>query len=195
MRTIIKSVETYLPKKVLSNDDLSEFLDTSHEWIFSRTGIERRHLVEEGELVSDLGLKAALKAIDAAKISAKDLDAIVVATATADRRFPSASAKIQGDLGAVKAFAFDINAACSGFIYALSICDSLIKTKELKNVLLIGADTLSLFVDWTDRATCVLFGDGAGAAVLQPSDDNARGVIATKLYSDGTKYDYILSHD
>ncbi|MDR0744405.1 MAG: ketoacyl-ACP synthase III [Holosporales bacterium] len=196
MKTIIKSVESYLPEKVLTNEDLSKFLDTSHDWIYSRTGIEKRHLVDKDELTSDLGLKAAIKAIESAQISPSDLDAIVVATATSDRRFPSAANKIQGDLGANRAFAFDLNAACSGFIYALFVCDSFIKSHGLKNILLIAADTLSLFIDWTDRATCVLFGDGAGAVVLQATEDNVdRGIVAAKLYSDGTKYDYILANN
>ncbi len=197
MRTIITSVGSSLPKKVVSNDDLSQTLDTSHEWIYERTGIERRHLVSDGEFASDLGAKAATDALQKAGICASEVDAIIVATATADRRFPSCACKIQGEIGAVNAFAFDVNAACSGFIYGLSIADSLIKTKSLKNVLLIGADTLSLFVDWSDRSTCVLFGDGAGAMLLQSShEDTSNGIIATKLYSDGekSKHDYILAN-
>ena len=194
MSTIITSVESYLPSKIVTNDDLAKTLDTSHEWIYERTGIERRHIVD-GELASDLGFKAAQRAIESAGIRPDEVDAIIVATATADRRFPSCASKIQGELGASKAFAFDINAACCGFIYALSIADSLVKTRSLKNVVLVGVDTLSLFVDWTDRASCVLFGDGAGAFVLQNSN-NAKdlGIIATKLYSDGSKYDYILAN-
>ena len=198
MKTVIRSVEVCLPDKVVSNDDLSKFLDTSHEWIYTRTGIERRHVVErngEGELTSDLATKASMKALQSADITAGDLDAIVVATSTSDRRFPSVATKVQGNIGAHKAFAFDVNAACCGFVYALSVCDSLIKSNSLKNVLLIGADTLSLFVDWTDRSTCVLFGDGAGAVVLNGADVSDEGVLATKLYSDGTKYDFIVSNN
>ena len=194
--TKILSIESFLPSKVVSNDDLSQKLDTSHEWIYERTGIERRHIVDEGQFSSDLGYKAAKKVLDASGIAAEEIDAIIVATTTSDRRFPSCAAKIQGDLHATKAFAFDINAACSGFIYALALADSLIKSRSLKNVLLIGVDTLSLFVDWTDRSTCVLFGDGAGALILQSSNDTSSktGIIATKLYTDGSKYDYILSN-
>lgn len=198
MKTIIKSVEICLPEKVVSNDDLSKFLDTSHEWIFTRTGIERRHVVEqngEGELTSDLATKAAIKALQSAGLDAFELDAIIVSTTTSDRRFPSVATKVQGNIGASKAFCFDVNAACSGFIYGLAVCDSLIKTRALKNVLLIGADTLSLFVDWTDRSTCVLFGDGAGAVVLNGSENSDGGIIATKLLSDGTKFDFIVSEN
>jgi 3-oxoacyl-[acyl-carrier-protein] synthase-3 len=196
-RSVISSIATHLPEKVVTNDDLSKTLDTSHEWIFDRTGIEERHIVSDGELASDLGVKAAQKAIEQIGLNPVEVDAIIVSTTTADRRFPSCAARIQGELGATKAFAFDINAACAGFIYSLAITDSMMKTMGLKNVLLITCETLSLFVDWTDRSTCVLFGDGAGALVLQPSSEGNRGLVATKLYSDGAKdkYDSILSHN
>ena len=179
----ISSIESYLPAKILTNDDLAKIVDTSHEWIYERTGIEQRHVVD-GECASDLGVQAAQKALLSAGVLAKDIDAVIVSTCTGDTRFPSCACKIQGAVGAVHAFAFDINAACGGFLYGLSVADSMMKSMGLKNVLLIAVDTLSLFVDWTDRATCVLFGDGAGAVVLQNSSDE-NGVIATKLYADG----------
>jgi 3-oxoacyl-[acyl-carrier-protein] synthase-3 len=198
MKTIISSIATHLPEKVITNYDLEESLDTSNEWIVRRTGIEERHVVSDGELASDLGVKAAVKAIAQAGISASEIDAVVVSTTTADRRFPSCASKIQGEIGAMNAFAFDINAACAGFIYNLAISDSLMKGMKLKNILLVTCETLSLFVDWSDRATCVLFGDGAGAIVLQSADDSCEsGIIATDLYSDGSKemYESILAHN
>lgn len=195
--TKIISVSSFLPEKVLTNDDLSKTLDTSHEWIYTRTGITSRHIASEDELTSDLALKAAQTVLSKADLDAKDLDAIIVSTTTSDRRFPSTACKIQGELGADKAFAFDINAACAGFIYALAVADSMMKSMNLQNVLLVASETLTKFVDWTDRSTCVLFGDGAGAFVLQNSNDNSSGIIATKLYSNGSeeKYNFILSHN
>lgn len=193
----INSVASYLPSKVVTNDDLSKTLDTSHEWIYTRTGIASRHIAGDDELTSDLALNAAKKALERSHLNPKDIDAIIVSTTTADRRFPSVACKLQGELGAEKAFAFDINAACAGFIYALAVADSMMKSMHLKNVLLIASETITRFVDWSDRATCVLFGDGSGAFVLENSDDNSAGIIATKLYSNGSeeKYNYILSHD
>ncbi|MDO4974716.1 MAG: beta-ketoacyl-ACP synthase III [Alphaproteobacteria bacterium] len=192
----INSVASYLPQEVVTNDDLSKTLDTSHEWIYTRTGIASRHVAADDEFTSDLAFKAAESALKKANLDPKDLDAIIVTTITSDRRFPSVACKIQGELGASKAFAFDISAACAGFIYGLAVADSMMKSMNLKNVLLIGSETLTKFVDWTDRSTCVLFGDGAGAFVLQNSDDNSRGIIATKLYSNGEeeKYNYLLAH-
>lgn len=197
MKLKINSIATYLPEKVLTNDELPKELETSHEWIYTRTGIERRHLVED-ERTADIGLKAAQKVIEAAKINPEDIDAIIVSTTTHDQRFPSCATKIQGLLGNTKAFAFDVSAACAGFVYGLSIADALAKNMKLKNVLLIGSETLTRHVDWTDRSTCVLFGDGAGALLLQMDDTNDDcGIIATKLYSNGEpeKHDYILSRD
>ncbi|MDR1365329.1 MAG: ketoacyl-ACP synthase III, partial [Holosporales bacterium] len=171
-------------------------LDTSHEWIFSRTGIEQRRIAADDELASDLGIIAANKVISQTGIDPGEIGAIIVSTTTADRRFPSCACRIQGAIGAFNAFAFDINAACAGFIYGLSVSDSMIRTMNIKNVLLVATETLTKFVDWTDRSTCVLFGDGAGAVLLQPSDDTSRGIISTMLYSNGKpeKYDSILSH-
>jgi 3-oxoacyl-[acyl-carrier-protein] synthase-3 len=196
MRVAISSVAAYLPEGVVTNDDLARVLDTSDEWIFERTGIKTRHIVSDDELASDIGLKAAERAISQISMHPSEIDAIVVSTTTADRRFPSCSSKIQGEIGAVNAFAFDVNAACAGFIYCLAISEGIMRSMRLKNVLLISCETLSLFVDWRDRATCVLFGDGAGAVILQSSDTEDSGIIATKLYSDGSKekHDSILSH-
>ncbi|MDR3224308.1 MAG: ketoacyl-ACP synthase III [Holosporales bacterium] len=197
MRTIIRCIATYLPEKVVTNDDLSKVLDTSDEWIYTRTGIESRHIAEEDELASDLGIAASKKLLALSDIDPIDIDAVIVSTTTADRRFPSCACRIQGAIGANRAFAFDINAACAGFIYGLAISDSMIRSMNLKNVLLVTAETLTKFVDWTDRSTCVLFGDGAGALLIQSSsDDESSGIISTKLYSDGSeeRHDSILSH-
>ncbi len=196
MKLKISSIATYLPEKVLANDELPKELNTSHEWIYTRTGIERRHLVEN-ERTADIGLKAAKKALESVDFRPEDLDAIIVSTTTHDQRFPSCAAKIQGLLGNTRAFAFDVSAACAGFVYGLSIADAMAKNMNLKNVLLIGSETLTRHVDWTDRSTCVLFGDGAGALLLQMDKNDDRGIIATKLYSNGDpeKHDYILSRD
>ncbi|MDR0695492.1 MAG: ketoacyl-ACP synthase III [Holosporales bacterium] len=197
MANVIAGISSHLPERIVTNDELSQALDTSHEWIFTRTGIEKRHIAATNEFSSDLGITAAMVALGKAGVAPKDVDAIIVSTTTADRRFPSCACRIQGEIGAARAFAFDINAACAGFIYGLAVADSMMNSMRLKNVLLVAAETLTKFVDWSDRATCVLFGDGAGAFVLQTVDDPAAGgIIATKLYSDGTeaKYNSILSH-
>lgn len=197
MKVKIASVASYLPEKVVTNDDLSKTLDTSHEWIYTRTGIESRHIAGPNELTSDLAIAAAKKAISQTSLDPNDIDAIIVSTTTGDSRFPSCACKVQGAIEARNAFAFDVNAACSGFIYAMAVADSMIKSMNLKNVLLIASETITKFVDWTDRSTCVLFGDGAGAFVLQQSDDDVSGIIATKLYSNGEddKFNSIVSHN
>jgi 3-oxoacyl-[acyl-carrier-protein] synthase-3 len=196
VKIAITGISAYLPKKVITNDDLAKTLDTSHEWIYTRTGIEKRHVVSEKELASDLGIKAAKGIIEQTNLNPKEIDGIIVSTTTADRRFPSCACKIQGEIGAKNAFALDINAACAGFIYGLAVSDSMMKGLNLNTVLLIGAETLSKFVDWTDRSTCVLFGDGAGAFLLQAST-RRNSIIAAKLYSDGKKekYNHILAHN
>lgn len=197
MKARIISVSSYLPSKVVTNDDLSKTLDTSHEWIYTRTGIESRHVSGEDELASTLAIEASKKAISKIDLDPATIDAIIVSTTTGDSRFPSCACKIQGAIGASKAFAFDVNAACSGFLYAIAVADSMMKTMKLKRVLLVASETLTKFVDWTDRSTCVLFGDGAGAFVLEASDDENVGIIATKLYSNGEdeKYSSIISHN
>ncbi|MDR0640801.1 MAG: ketoacyl-ACP synthase III [Holosporales bacterium] len=198
MKTAISSIAGYLPSKIITNDDLSKTLDTTHEWIFDRTGIEQRHLVSDGEFASDLGIIAAKKALEQINFDPSNIDAIIVSTTTSDRRFPSCAARIQGELQANRAFAFDVAAACAGFIYTIAIADSMMKSRQLQNVLLVCCETLSLFVDWTDRSTCVLFGDGAGALLLNAAeDDSPSGLVATKLYTDGSpeKYNSILSHN
>ena len=181
---------SYLPKKILTNNDLSKKLDTSDEWIKSRTGIRQRHIADKNQLNSDLGYEAAKKAIINAKIKISDIDLIIVATSTPDHTFPSTATKVQAKLGIKKGFAFDIQAACSGFIYAMSVADNYILNNQASNALVIGSEIFSRILDWNDRSTCVLFGDGAGAIVLSKKKRNS-GIISTELYSDGRFYDLL----
>lgn len=181
----IAGTGSYLPEKVLTNDDLSQMVDTSDEWIRSRTGIRERHIAAPGQTAGDLGYEAALKAIEAAGIDAAELDMIVVGTTTPDLIFPSTACLIQARLGVVGCPALDVNAACSGFVYALSVADKFIRSGDARTVLVIGTETLSRIVDWTERTTCVLFGDGAGAVVLRADDDT--GILSTHLHADGSK--------
>ncbi len=182
----------YLPEKVLTNDDLAKFIDTSDEWIRTRTGIRQRHIAAEGEFTSHMAHKAALAAIKDANINPKDIDLIVVCSNTPDNSFPGVANKLQGylDLGQVPSF--DIQAICSGFIYGIHVVDSMIKSGKYKAVLLVCADKMSALLDWQDRSTCVLFGDGAGAVILQHCDSNA-GVIDSNIYSDGSMYDILYT--
>jgi len=173
-----------VPDRILTNADLEKLVDTSDEWIKERTGMEVRHIVEEGVFTSDLATEAARRALDDAKVSPEQVDVIIVGTVTGDVGFPSTACFVQEKLGASNAAAFDIAAACSGFLYGLSLGDALIASGQAQRVLVIGAETLSLITDYEDRATCVLFGDGAGAAVLEPSRDG-RGVLGTYMKSDG----------
>jgi len=181
----IAGTGSYLPERVLSNEELSRQVDTSDEWIHSRTGIRQRHIAAEGQTTGDLGEQAARRAMDAAGVSADQLDMIVVGTTTPDLIFPSTACLIQARLGAGGCAAFDVNAACSGFVYALSVADKFIRSGDARTVLVVGAETLSRIVDWTDRSTCVLFGDGAGAVVLKADDET--GILSTHLHADGAK--------
>ena len=180
----ILSTGSYAPDRIITNNDLSEIMDTSDEWIYSRTGIRERR-ISEGENTSDIATKAAKMAIENANIKAKDIDLIIVGTVSPDCFLPSTACYVQKNIGAVNAVCFDISSACSGFIYGVSIASQFIKTGEYKVALVIGAETLSKIVDWDDRNTCVLFGDGAGAAILTNSDEI--GIIKTVMYSDGSK--------
>lgn len=181
----IISVGSYLPKNCVSNDDLPKELETSGDWIVSRTGIKQRYIAAEGELTSDLATEAAKIALKNAGF--KEVELIVVATTTPDNTFPAVAAAVQRKLGFQNSFAFDIQAVCSGFVFALSVADNYIKSGTVKTALVIGAETLTRIVDWKDRGTCVLFGDGAGAVVLQAS--NEAGIIHSKLHTDGSYYD------
>ena len=182
---------SYLPKKILTNNDLSKKLDTSDEWIKTRTGINQRYIADKKQLNSDLGFEAAKKAINNSKIKTSDIDLIILATSTPDHTFPSTATKIQGKLGIKKGFAFDIQAACSGFIYAMSIADNFLLNNQASNALVIGSEIFSRILDWNDRSTCILFGDGAGAIILSNKKKMNSGIISTELYSDGRFYDLL----
>lgn len=173
----------FLPERILTNADLEKMVDTSDEWIRTRTGVERRHIAAEEQTTSDLSVEAARVAMDAAEVSAEDIDLIVIGTTTPDLIFPNAGTLVQRRLGIHGCPAFSIEAACTGFIYALSVADKFIRAGEARCALVIGAETLSKLVDWNDRATCVLFGDGAGAVILVPSDEP--GILSTHLGADG----------
>lgn len=180
----IAGTGSYLPKKVLTNADLESMVDTTDEWIFARTGIRERHIVADDEYTSDLALHAARNAIDAAGIQASDIDLIIVATTTPDKIFPSTACILQQKLGVGGCPAFDVQAVCSGFVYALATADNFIKTGSAKCALVIGAESFSRITDWTDRSNCILWGDGAGAVILQASEE--QGVISTHLHADGS---------
>jgi len=182
---------SYLPKKILTNNDLSKKLDTSDEWIKTRTGINQRYIADKKQLNSDLAFEAAKKAIKNSKIKTSDIDLIILATSTPDHTFPSTATKIQGKLGIKKGFAFDIQAACSGFIYAMSVADNFLLNNQASNALVIGSEIFSRILDWNDRSTCILFGDGAGAIVLSKNKKMNSGIISTELYSDGRFYDLL----
>ncbi|WP_132141466.1 beta-ketoacyl-ACP synthase III [Luteibacter rhizovicinus] len=172
-----------LPERVVTNADLEKFVDTSDEWIRTRTGIRERHIAAEGETTGDLAFLAAQRALEAAGVKASEIDLIVLGTTTPDIIFPSTACLIQHRLGANGCAAFDVNAACSGFVYALGVANSFIRSGQSKKALVVGAETLTRMVDWTERETCVLFGDGAGAVVLEASDEP--GILATRLHADG----------
>jgi 3-oxoacyl-[acyl-carrier-protein] synthase-3 len=181
----IAGTGSFLPEKVLTNGELSKIVDTSDEWIAARTGIRQRHIAAEGQTSGDLGYEAAVRALEAAGVEASELDLIVVGTTTPDLIFPSTACLIQHRLGANGCPAFDVNAACSGFIYALTVADKFIRSGAAKTVLVIGTETLTRMIDWSERTTCVLFGDGAGAVVLKA--DTETGILSTHMHADGGK--------
>ncbi|WP_375207539.1 beta-ketoacyl-ACP synthase III [Hyphococcus sp.] len=189
METIIAGVGSYLPERVVTNDDLAKIVETSDEWIRSRSGIAQRHFAADDEASSDLATAAAWAALDQAGLKPRDIGLIIVATVTPDKTFPSTAVYVQDKIGAPPGIAFDVSAACAGFLYAMNIANDFIKTGQVKHALVIGAEKLSCFLDWDDRATCVLFGDGAGAVVLSGEEPqtarNPRGILATYLSSDG----------
>jgi len=185
----IAGTGSYLPEKVLTNDDLAKIVDTSDEWIASRTGIRERHVAADGETTGDLAYHAAVRAMEAAGVEASELDLIVLGTTTPDLIFPSTACLLQARLGANGCPAFDVNAACSGFIYALSVADKFIRAGASKTALVVGAETLTRMLDWGDRSTCVLFGDGAGAVVLKADEET--GIPGTHLHADGAKKDLL----
>jgi 3-oxoacyl-[acyl-carrier-protein] synthase-3 len=188
-RSVVLGCGSYLPGRVLTNSELSRMVDTSDEWIAQRTGIRERHIAAEGETTSDMGLAAARAALDAAGVDAQSIDLIVLATSTPDNTFPASAVQIQAGLGLTRGAAFDLQAVCSGFVFGLATVDGLIRTGAFKRALVIGSETFSRILDWTDRGTCVLFGDGAGALVIeaqpQPGTRTDRGVLTSHLRSDG----------
>ena len=188
---------SFLPSTVVTNDDLAKRIDTSDEWIRERTGIRQRYIAQDGEKTSDLAVGAGRAALIDAGIDAGELDMIIVATTTPDESFPATATIVQSRLGMTRGAAFDVQAVCSGFIYGMALADSLIKTGAARTILLIGAETMSRLLDWTDRTTCVLFGDGAGAVVLQAhtgrGDNSDQGVLNSKLFSDGRLHDMLYA--
>ena len=194
-RSVIRGSGAYLPEKILTNEALSEIVNTSDEWIYARTGIRRRHIAADDEMTSDLGRRAAEEALAKAEMAPEDVDLLVLATTTPDSTFPATASRIQAQLGISQGAAFDVQAVCAGFIYALGVADNFIKLGQARTALVIGAETYSRILDWTDRTTSVLFGDGAGALVLGAEEVSGeadeRGVLSTHLHTDGRYYDLL----
>ena len=194
-RAVVKGVGHYLPARVVENKEFEVSLDTSDDWITSRSGIKRRHFAAEGEKTSDMAIAAAQAALADAGLRPEDIDAIILATSTADLTFPSAATMVQTGLGMTRGFAYDVQAVCAGFVYALSTANAQIISGQAKRVLVIGAETFSRLMDWTDRSTCVLFGDGAGALVLEAAEGEGtskdRGILSVDLNSDGSYRDIL----
>ncbi|MGE3227857.1 MAG: beta-ketoacyl-ACP synthase III [Hyphomicrobium sp.] len=189
IRSVIRGVGAYLPKRIMTNADIAKIVDTTDEWIVERSGIRQRHIAADDELTSTLGIAACHQALVRAGIDPVDIDLVVCATATPDRTFPSTAVRIQSALGITKGAAFDVQAVCSGFVYALAVADNFIRTGQSVRALVVGAETFSRILDWTDRSTCVLFGDGAGAVVLEAQPQHGtrddRGILTTLIRSDG----------
>ena len=198
IRSVIRSVGAYLPKRVMTNDDFSRIVETTDEWITERTGIKQRHIAADDELTSDLGIAAAKQALVRSGIDPGDIDLIICATATPDRTFPATAVRIQAGLGITNGAAFDVQAVCSGFVYAMTTADNFLKTGQFKRAIVVGAETFSRILDWSDRGTCVLFGDGAGAVVLEAQPQKGtredRGIHSTRIRSDG-RYEDLLYVD
>ncbi|MDJ0951575.1 MAG: beta-ketoacyl-ACP synthase III [Alphaproteobacteria bacterium] len=194
-KSVIQGCGAYLPERVMTNDELARMVDTSNEWIVDRTGIHQRHIAAEGELTSDLAVKAADQALAESGMAADEIDLIVVATTTPDSTFPATAARVQGHLGANNAFAFDLQAVCSGFVFGLATVDNFLKLGQADTALVIGAEIMSRIVDWTDRTSCVLFGDGAGAVVVRAEEGAGngadRGILSSHLHSDGRYHDIV----
>lgn len=189
--TKILSCGSYLPDKILTNDDLAKMVDTNDVWITERTGIKQRHIAADNEYCSDLGYKAAQIALEKSQLTNNDIDGIIVATTTADNIFPATATKIQHKLNIKNAFAFDVQAVCSGFVYGLTLADLYIKSGKANNILVIGAETLSRILDWQDRNSCILFGDGAGAVILSKNTTTESNIIDSEIHSDGSLYEIL----
>lgn len=195
LRSVVAGCGSYLPERVVTNEELAQKVDTSHDWIVQRTGIHSRHIAADGEVTSDLAVAAARDALTQAGLDGNDLDMIVLATATPDETFPSTATTVQAQLGMSKGAAFDVQAVCSGFVYATNVADNFIRLGQAENVMVIGAETFSRILDWEDRSTCVLFGDGAGAFVLRAEEGSGssddRGILSNCLHSDGQHHDLL----
>lgn len=196
IRSVIRGVGAHLPKRVVTNDEMAKIVDTSDEWIRERTGIRQRYIAGENEFTSDLGAAAAKQALVRAGIDPVDIDLVICATATPDRTFPATAVRIQQQLGITNGAAFDVQAVCSGFVFAMTVADNFLKTGQFKRAVVIGAETFSRILDWQDRSTCVLFGDGAGAVVLEAQQQHGertdRGILATRIRSDGRFEDQLF---
>ena len=185
-RSIVAGLGGYLPERVVTNEELSQRVDTSDAWIQERTGIRQRHVASPAETCAFMGARAAAAALADAGCTAADVDAGILATCTPDQAFPASALRVQAELGIRRGFGFDVSAACSGFVYALSIADSMIRTGQAGGVLVIGSEVYSRIMNWADRGTCVLFGDGAGAAFVRSGAEDGRGILSTHLHADGT---------
>lgn len=193
LRSVILSTGSYLPDKTLTNADLEKLVDTNDDWIVQRTGIRERHIAADGQATSDMAIKAARRAMETSGLQAGDIDGVIVATTTPDQSFPSVAVRVQAALGLRAGPAFDVQAVCSGFVYALSVADSMIRSGAMKRVLVIGAEKMSSLLNWEDRTTCVLFGDGAGAVILEGQEAPQNGILSTHLYADGNLKDLLYT--
>lgn len=193
--SIIAGTGSYLPEKIMTNADLEKIVDTTDEWITQRSGIKQRHIAADDQTTGDMAIEAARNAIESSNLSPDDIDGVIVATTTPDRTFPAVAVKVQGELGIPPGLAFDVQAVCSGFVYALSVADNFIKAGQAKRILVIGAEKMSSVVDWADRTTCVLFADGAGAVILEAKENNdglaGQGIHSTHLYANGKQRDML----
>lgn len=193
IRSVIASCGAYLPAKILTNKDLEKMVDTTDEWITQRTGIKERHIAADGESSADMAVQAGRQALRNGGFTGSDIDAVIVCTCTPERSFPSVAAKVQAALGIPPGPAFDVQAVCAGFVYGLSVADSFIRAGNARRILLIGAEKMTALLDWNDRTTCVLFGDGAGAVVLEAAEGGDRGVLSTHLYANGELKDILYT--
>lgn len=194
LRSVIVSTGSYLPEKTVTNKDLEKFVDTTDDWIVQRTGIRERHIAEDNQPTSDLAIRAAQRALEASGLAPTDIDGVIVATTTPDQSFPSVAVRVQAALGLRAGPAFDVQAVCSGFVYALSVADSMLQTGAMKRVIVIGAEKMSSLLNWEDRTTCVLFGDGAGAVILESQESPSNGILSTHLYADGQFRDLLYTN-
>lgn len=199
IRSVIRGTGSYLPEKILTNHDLAKMVDTSDEWIQQRSGIKQRHIAADDQATSDMAIEAARMALSNAGLKAEDIDGIIVATTTPDNTFPSVAVKVQAALGVPTGMAFDVQAVCTGFVYALSVANNFITTGQFKRILVIGAEKMSSILDWNDRTTCVLFGDGAGAVVLEADESGQgsiadRGILSSHLYANGHQRDMLYTN-